>query len=641
MGMDASNQSISAEDVTALVFRVRTAENSGSCFEAGTSRHFLTAKHVVCKGNEPRGDVEIFVGEEWVPASVTPLSSQDIAVLRIERPIGLRPFPLREVICPERGMKVGVYGLPSNEELGPWQTANVDGPLGDGTWQLGFATALPEHLRGASGGPVLNEKNEIVGVFVSHSPLVPQHAAFTPLSAFLHLLDFSDPPRNALRCCLLISEAGWDKPFKLRSAVEAGLNIAAKRLRREPRLEMLYVNDCILSRAKYFDTVRQLCLAEVVIFDLTSYEPAMLLFLGIRSAVRAGVTIASLGVPLTVSELGKAPFNIKELNLMSHSEEWLTADPPLYRILSWRITNGIGDLAMRGGYQDSVCFAAVRRLPSGERTAVPASEGALVLCSYADEYSRNWSEIRKALASHLEQRWPEPPPIVLRAVDLNYRSGRLISETMYGAMRRTELCVADWTRWPANVLFEVGVRLAIHPLAAQCIIESAGPAETKQQELLLNLFQPTRYDLESADAVFQQIVARHLLLQGEAGVAVDGTYAITSEFADISGDITATPVYRELLDAAKLMRSDQSAGISAVLYPSNPKLIKQTELATIQRLMAAWDFINDNLADRLDDPEVSESYLEICDILAPLLRGSNPEKAKEIYRSGQKLRSAK
>jgi hypothetical protein len=581
--------------------------------------------------------------DQWLPVSVTPLSSHDVAILRLDDPTGLEPLPLRMTAAPARNSNVGIYGFPSNPALGPWQRARVDGPLGDGTWQLGFETALPDHLEGASGCPVLNDKNAVAGVFVSHSPLVAEHAAFTPISSFFHLLDFSVVPRNALRCCLIVSDTGTSGTSKLRSAVEAGLTIAAKLLGREPALDIWPVNECFRDDEAYVRTVRQLCIADVAIFDLTSYERAMLVLLGIRSAVRAGVSIATLGTPLTVAELGKAPFNIKEMNLVSHSDEWLESETPLYRILSWRIVNGVAGLATGPAYEDSVCFSSVRHLPPGERRAVPASEGALVLCSYSPGYDDNWNRVRRVLTGQLEQHWPEPVPKVSRSVDLNSRSGRLISETMYGAMRRTDLCVADWTKWPANVFFELGVRLAVHPLGAHCLIDRTKRAENSQQRLLLDRFRPTPYALDTCDQALREIVSAHVSRKAEPNpMSINPTYAIASEFAYAAGDSTAVPVYRELLDSAKLMRSDESEGISAVLYPANAKLVKQTEEAVTNRLLSAWDFINSNLVDRLGgDTELRECYLEICDILAPLLKKRNPEKAKRIYQVGREIRRSK
>jgi Trypsin-like peptidase domain len=290
---------VAAQDILKRVFRVRTTETAGTCFLAGTSQHLLTAKHVVANGNEPRNGVQVSVRGEWRAASVTILASHDVAVLCLEVPLETPPLPLDKVSAPVRQMNVGIYGFPNHSELGPWQSARVDGPLDDGSWQLGFETALPDHLQGASGGPVLNDRNEVMGIFVSHSPLVPQHAAFTPVSIFSGLLDFSITTPNALRCCVFLSDAGMSRATKLEAAVEAGSRIAATRLHRglEPP-QRFVARECFKDQDAYATAVRLLCVSDVVVVDVTEFEPASLLLLGIRSAVRAGVTIATLATPI-------------------------------------------------------------------------------------------------------------------------------------------------------------------------------------------------------------------------------------------------------------------------------------------------------------------------------------------------------
>jgi hypothetical protein len=208
---------------------------------------------------------------------------------------------------------------------------------------------------------------------------------------------------------------------------------------------------------------------------------------------------------------------------------------------------------------------------------------------------------------------------------------------MYSALRRSELCVVDWTGWPANVFFELGVRLAIHPLGAHSIIQSNPPA-TAQQQLLIEHFRPELYDGETSAGVFKGIVSAHLLRKAEPDpTRSNPTYAIASEYADVAADAAAVPIYRELLESARLMMSDESAGMSAVLYPRNPKLVKLTEDAIIERLLAAWGYMNSNLAGELANSETRDTFVAICNTLSQLLSERNPDKAREIYESQKRL----
>src|SRR6516164_7067657 len=47
-------------------------------------------------------------------------------------------------------------------------------------------------------------------------------------------------------------------------------------------------------------------------------------------------------------------------------------------------------------------------------------------------------------------------------------SPRLVGQRLYEAIRRSDMCIADWTLWRANVLYECGVRLAVTVLLRSC-----------------------------------------------------------------------------------------------------------------------------------------------------------------------------
>ena len=66
--------------------------------------------------------------------------------------------------------------------------------------------------------------------------------------------------------------------------------------------------------------VEALCAAPFMIADVTDFEPGVMLALGVRGAVRRGVTIASTAKRLDeAGQLSSLPFNIQETKLISRN----------------------------------------------------------------------------------------------------------------------------------------------------------------------------------------------------------------------------------------------------------------------------------------------------------------------------------
>jgi hypothetical protein len=488
---------------------------------------------------------------------------------------------------------------------------------------------------------VLDPDNNVIGVFVSHTREVPDRAAFIAANRFYALLDFSLLPPGTLRALVFLAETGSTHALQLTTAVEAGMKIASNTLGRAYDCEGVWVNDCFSGPDRYAATVRQLCVTDVVVFDLTSYEPGIMLLLGVRSAVRRGVTIGSTSLPLTVGTWADAPFNIKELNLVSHSAPKIGTEL-IESILGRRIIYGLKALATTPRYRDSVCYEAVRYLLPSERAPMTARVGALVLCSYDSTYDRQWEHVKAAIGSHLEQEFPTSRQQVSRAIDLNLKSGRLASETIYGEIRRAELCVVDWSAWSANVFFELGVRLAVSRFGAECVIDPSFPllphltVPTEQSRLLLELFQPHRYSIGAIGyGPFDEVLKDHLAKTGGGGqFSPTSTYEIASASADTKSEAASVPVYRELLEASRVLGSNDSLGISGLIYPGNKTLLKQSEAAADARLLAAWEFMSAVTLDSLkEDPEAEDTYLDLCRLLAPAIRLKYPAKAKKMLRA--------
>lgn len=88
---------------------------------------------------------------------------------------------------------------------------------------------------------------------------------------------------------------------------------------------------------------------------------------------------------------------------------------------------------------------------------------------------------------------------------LDSSSPQLVDQRLYAAIRRTDVCVADWTGWRPNVFFEIGVRLAVNevdPVFMYCKAKPPGwndetslwPDELVGSHRLKEFFDPVTFD---------------------------------------------------------------------------------------------------------------------------------------------------
>jgi hypothetical protein len=444
-------------------------------------------------------------------------------------------------------------------------------------------------------------------------------------------------PRAAgLRCLLVLSEAEKTATNPLEAVAREALDM----LHEDPLVfqpvESITGTEAIASRADFVRTIRQLCTAEVALFDITHFEPAVMLLLGIRAVVRRGISILSMGGVLALESIIELPFNIKDANLVSHSEKQQEdrARPPWLRIYQ-RIADGLKQMHSRE-YLDLPAFDAVRNLPPTERRPLPPEECILVLASFSRRYiSDNWNKrvfpglhyqqelLRKRLKKPEESK---PRYGIARSVDLD--SPRLVSHAIYSFILRSALCIVDWTDWRPNVFFELGVRVAAGKGRTVCLIDKshldiwekpervadeverlglAVPADgttlddtvrrvqaiAEQAEKLANLFDCFPYEVRRKD---DQLLARAVGNQSppipECLAVVEGRAAI-AESLDVAGEPVAVPLHRELLQSATRFAADDTEAISAILFP-NERLRQVAAAAVKERMRAAWHYLVGN-----------------------------------------------
>ena len=459
---------------------------------------------------------------------------------------------------------------------------------------------------------------------------------------------------------------------KYRERIE---RVAKGQLRENPHV--VNVAEALASESQFENAVLAMCRAEIVFFDVTNYEPAVMLLMGIRSVVRRGVTIASAGGDYVIGETLEFPFNIREVNVVSHSARQIRELEPI-DIIGRRIVQGLGQLVTLPNYLDLPAFDAVRNLPLDpkSRKMRDYKDQVLLLCPFSEKYqANNWQmHLRRFLPVYLPHDEEEDrDPEILRTLDM--KSPRLVSQSLYEAIRQVEMCIVDWTEWRPNVFFELGVRLAVSRIGPVCVIEdtsrseveglSAGAAgggknrkrgqpghelsrlsgATRQCLRLLELFDPIVYRCAQGDVVgdeeaYLRMISRHernVGRDGEGGraaLAPDFTYQTITNYIDWRVEAVAKPVHQELADAANMISSPDvdSEGESPILYPSNTELAEKTELGALERRLAAWYYLDNRYhwEELLGSAELAADYESLGDRLVTQLLRSPSEAYQEL-----------
>ena len=502
-----------------------------------------------------------------------------------------------------------------------------------------------------------------------------------------------EPLDDTIQCCVIVSETEEKRSSSesLKSIVRRMLIKYGKRIGKiagQSVHEVPYVmnvTEIISSKENYKNAIIALCRSSIAIFDVTNYEPAVMLLLGIRSVVRRGVTILSAGGEYTIDDPLEAPFNIKEVNVVSHSDkERLDPIDPI----GSRIVEGFKQLLRLSHYLDLPSFDAIRTLPPdfASQRLKDYTEQVLILCPFGKEYRKlNWElHLRRNLGIYIQNRESEEldeeqePPDLVRTLDI--KSPRLVSQMLYETIRATSMCIVDWTTWRPNVFFELGVRLAASDIPPICIIEDTHEAlveelPKKTEELqsiirpmgvspddlarfnwaasqcnrLLVLFKPIVYKAPEGgdpdESAYIKMVDYYKKLvsyvNGKDGTLIDAqqeeelvgslpadyTYEIVTEWIDWKVETAAKPVYSELIEAANLLDSSDidSGGRSPVLYPKNETLDQKAEEGARERRLAAWYYIEKRYRaeDIIRDPKLAQSYERLGNALARSLKRSS------------------
>ncbi len=508
-----------------------------------------------------------------------------------------------------------------------------------------------EDWKGASGAPVF-VGDEMIGIIRSGLTKISSLLTGMPIERLLQDEGFAKTIRasqakvaSILWFLLLVSESTRPAHDKnkaesekedslLEDIVRTGITNDAESIRRASgedniynELKVKHITEALETPKSWKEFVKQVCAAPVMIVDVTEFEPAVMLALGIRAVVRRGVTITLTKRPINPEELSRFPFNIQETKLISVHEDYDFTER--YFRIAQAIKDGLRQLRNHPGYLDLPAYDGVRSpKPRGENgtrpgLAAPLSpeNSVLVLCSFGPNYTKHWN--RKIKGKISREASPKRPA---RMLDLS--SPRLVGQALYEHIRWTDCCVVDWTGWSANVFFEFGVRLACKDSGPICLIErsqleesnttclndtplsetpaaSASPESISagttplflQWHQLNTLFRPICYELNGSSKPFTIAFERYEKRDEEkntipkTALAHDATYKVAKGAYDWKQEpFTQFPheELREVLERqfGRDFQSDPKE--DHILFSSNPYFKEQLFLNYRERWIAVW-----------------------------------------------------
>ncbi len=544
----------------------------------------LTANHVLSEGKPQK--IKIFVeaeSSEWKDAQLQPVwrdTELDALLLKVDQPLkNVAPVNFLEA-HPAEDVKWESVGYPiaatqPTDEGTEWKGIPLKGDLsakgggGQGSRVLALTVDAPpegDGWQGISGAPVFVGDN-LAGIIKSHLPAFKAARLDAVPVAQLHRSrgflttitpQWLTPFPNKTWCLTLVSETQKERCDDIQLQVSS----AIKRKITGPKLldvdedpKVINITEALENRARWLQFIQAICAAPVMIIDVTGFEPAVMLMLGIRAVVRRGVTITTISTKLDVNHLSKLPFNIQEAKLISLAEpdtyEPDSLQHPIDK-LGQAILDGLIQLKDYPGYLDLPAYDAVRcpepkagaisnpdakpsvdrndgKSGSGQAAAVRGQDArgqektdiqtvqdtVLMLCPFRPGYEKKRKYVYGRFLT-VAAKYP------IRMLDMT--SPRLVGQALYEHIRWSRCCIVDWTDWRANVFFEFGVRLACSSIGPICLMEKSEFDDIEKTEEPAKGAQGSKDDQEKNVPLKQkgQLVA---LLDPIKYIYKDGSYA--------------------------------------------------------------------------------------------------------------------
>lgn len=489
------------------------------------------------------------------------------------------------------------------------------------------------------------------------------------------------PSEAAGNWCVVLSAADGGKGERsveraVQSIEESQHHRLASKLRKSTRLRKFgreikldpvatrcVAGDVLTSPAALAQAVDRVCRAEVAVFDLTNFEPAVMFLLGVRSVIRRGVTLCVQTGHADTVRKAEPPFHVREISVLENAGPKEMVD---------RLIKGLGQRDLPGcSYQDLPSFSLARSVPPDETERTTRSFGGrendiLALVPFSSDYDAHWARLEEQLGfaavaalrreaddgDEPDAEEPDAEVRILRTLDM--LSPRLVSAQLYEAMRLVDFCLVDLTLTRPNVVFELGVRLAMnrlhpvvvrdrgtpHPHATQPWAQNA-QAQCDQLGRLLNAVE---YRLEGGPfADYTAMVERHLALRklvlhplespyGEPldQVPSDGVYRHAWQHTLPDDETVTIPMHERLKAQGEELFVDERAGGRHSVYPAQHPLRRVADQAGTEYMVAAWLYLHfrgRHLPGGADD----QLHEDLTEDLEQRLRKDDPDSADAVF----------
>jgi hypothetical protein len=583
----------------------------------------LTARHVADRPDctfSVRAEVGGPEEDRWSGAAPAWIGVGDVdaMLLRTTRRFGDWEAPaLRAIVKGGSWESNGYARVAADEKGGNRKTlplyGSFDLSLGQGVPELALqteqtiASEWESYWKGISGAPVFSKESGggLIGVITDANRALSNGLVGLPATRLLNDIQFRSiiapsflgPLPSTPWCLVLTSESSTSDMVGQVAGVLAGFRVEELRFRElhEEPIE-IPVLEAVRSVENWAATVDALARADYLIADVTSFEPAVMLLLGIRSVLRRGVTVSVARGELA-SHTSTVPFNVQETRVLSYD------DDNFYDDLHRAMAEGAANLARDSNYLDLPAYHAVRA-PRPETWAEDNAKSLLVLCSFSPGYSEFYKKLRPIIRAHTRNMTP------LRMLDL--RSPRLVGQALYEQMRWSSRCLVDWTEWRPNVFFELGVRLACSEYDPLCVIERSdlkersGEDESRssglgQRALLRQLLEPVEYDRANPREALKSALGswpsppptRNDRTRSQWALPPAATFEVAqASFLWQQDAMLAPPHVEQREGAERILGKDQERRPERlILFADNEQFDAELRAAVRERWIAAWLYL--------------------------------------------------
>jgi hypothetical protein len=221
-----------------------------------------------------------------------------------------------------------------------------------------------------------------------------------------------------------------------------------------------------------------------------------------------------------------------------------------------------------------------------------------------------WTYIKKGFERTFKNDYGLEPKV---ESIIDETSPRLLGQRLYEAIRVNEFCVVDWSRWRANVFYELGVRLAVNGIGPVCLYapkcrHESEPELPKVEKgtrcALISLFKPFRYQIEeqtdipikSAVKAFFQMKKNFECRPNGAQLAHCATFDVANEYFETRQERFVSPVNSFLVQSVDATlggtRDQQNVDLTQLYAQDNARFADRIRVGALERLVAAWCYLD-------------------------------------------------